>query len=105
MFQEGDPIPVSDLQAHQLAKKGESFMIKRTSRVPCNYDPQLIRMHVTNLTAVDKLRADLLSLPQPCAFLSILVSNTECALHDHTYASKLMTNTTKGLDQEQQLNI
>ena len=100
-FKKVDPIgSVSDLQAHQLAKKGESLMIKRTPRVLCNYDPRPIQMHETNLTAVDKLRADLLSLPQPCAFLSILVPHMEHALHDHTYASKLMTDTTKGLDQE-----
>ena len=95
-----DPIPVSDLQAHQLAKEDDSLTIKRTPRVPCNYDPRPIQMWETNLTAVDKLRADLLSLPQPCAFLSILVPDVERALHDHTYTSKLMTDNTIGLDQE-----
>ena len=45
----------------------------------------------------------MLSLSQPCALLSILVSDVEHALHDHTYVSKLVTTDVailKDLDQE-----
>lgn len=38
--------------------------------------------------AVDRLRADLLFLGQPCALLIILVTTVEKALHDHTYCKQ-----------------
>ena len=94
-----DPIPVSDLQAHQLVKKSELITIKRMPRVPSNYDPRPINLRETSSTTVDNLRADLLLLPQPCAFLTILVPQVERALHDHTY-SKPAADATDDLVQQ-----
>ena len=94
-----NPILVSDLQAHQLVKKGEFITIKRAPRVPSNYDPRPISMRETSSTAVDNLRADLLSLPQPCAFVTILVPQVERSLHDHTY-SKPAADATEDFEQQ-----
>lgn len=82
-----DPVPVANLLSHQLTIKQPS-KLQRHPRTSTNYDPRPPHLRCTNRLEIDKLRADLLSLGQPCALLTILVPDVNLALHDHTYTKE-----------------
>ena len=91
-----DIIPVADLSSrrHEILKTER----KENSLSPSCYDPRPPEHHRVSLEAVEKLRCDLLSLNQPCAFLDILVPSVDKIQHNHCYALPPAANdSTKGI--------
>ena len=79
-----DIISVANLSSRRqeiLKKKG-----KENSPSPSCYDPRPPEYRQVSLEAVEKLRCDLLSLNQPCAFLDILFPSVDKVMHDHSYS-------------------
>lgn len=66
-----DIIPVADLSSQRLQILRKNPKTKLPS--PSTYDPRPLEHRSVRLDALEKLRCDLLSLNQPCAFLDILV--------------------------------
>lgn len=56
------------------------------SKSASTFDPRQPDDRKLGSEALEKLRCDLLSLNQPCAFLNILVPSVEKIRHDHTYS-------------------
>lgn len=72
-----DPIPVVDIRNHQHAIRGTPLKQSRNPGTPSEFDPRHLHMRSPDPDAVDRLRADLLFLGQPCALLIILVPTVE----------------------------
>ena len=61
-------------------------MSKSTSVTTCTFDPRQPDHWKLSSEAMEKLRCDVLSLNQPCAFLDILVPLVHKIRHDHTHS-------------------
>ena len=95
-----DAKPVTDLKGHKISINAVNLNRRESSRTPTNYDPRPSHLRATDTKALDILRADLLSINQPCAFNCILVPSVERALHDHTYSRKVGVDTMTSLVSE-----
>ena len=74
-------IPVASLTSRR-----SELLNKAVSKSASTFDPQQPNDRELGSGALEKLRCDLLSLNQPCAFLHILVPSVEKVRHDHTYS-------------------
>ena len=78
-------IPVESLRqrTHELKPPKVRSLV---TRVASECDPRPEHLRTDSSEACEQLRCSLLALNKPCAFLHILVPNTEKIEHDHNYA-------------------
>ena len=77
-----NPIPVDELGSRRRELTNSS------RRANVLFDPQPLSLRKESTTALEKLRCDLLGLPQQCALVTILIPSVEkIQLVDHCYTS------------------
>ena len=80
-------VPVDSLRQRQQELKPPKKQ-SLTTRVASEFDPRPKSMRVDDPKACEELRCRLLALNKPCAFLHILVPDTDKVFHDHNYAQR-----------------
>ena len=76
-----NPIPVDELGSRRRELTNSS------RRANVLFDPRPLSLRKESTTALEKLRCDLLGLPQQCALVTILIPSVEKIQLDHCYTS------------------